>query len=759
MGFLRNVAPYPWPRHFTLAKKAGWRMLNRNETEKFLKALDPKADTFTFQTFDDSKKKSRKLTMVLHGSLAQHWETLCRLNKAGAGVYITVNETDGKGRKTENVTGIRAVFVDLDGAPLPPATAKPLPHIIVESSPKHWHAYWRVKDMPVDANVFRQAQRGLIKRLGSDPAITDLPRVLRLPGFIHQKGKPFRVKVVSIREAKPYKADIFCNGSEEDHVKDNKKRTYAHAPADLKEINEALDLIASDEYQVWFEVGCALAYELGDAGFEIFDRWSRKSDKYDKVLCERKWTECEKVSKFTAGTIFHYATLVDPTWREAKDIPVSATVEDFVSFLPSHNYVYLPTGHAWPASSVNSQLPKQTHGTKRVLASLWLDKNRKAEGMTWAPGEAQLIPDRVAREQGGWIDKPGTTCLNLYYPPTLAHGTAALAKPWLDLVHRVYPDDAAHILNFLAHRVQRPGEKINHALLLGGEPGIGKDTLLEPIKHAVGPWNFTEVSPKDIVSRFNAHIKSVICRISEARDLGEVNRYDFYEHMKTLTASPPDIVQCEEKHMKKYAVSNVTGVIITTNHKISGLYLPPNDRRTYVAWSRLTQKDFVTAFWDGIWAWYLSGGGFTHVAAYLHQHDLRKFNPKAPPKKTEAFLDIVEAGLPQEDADFDEALNILERPAVVTIAMIAAATPSRSFMLWLDERKNHRTFAHRLETCGYVAVRNPAGSYNRWQYRASKGGKSQKFETAFYARKELSVGQQIGAVKALILRLQRDSSA
>jgi hypothetical protein len=164
-------------------------MQNRAEAEKFLKALDPKADTFTFQTFDEGKKKVRGLTRMLHGTLAQHWETLCRLNKAGAGVYITVNETDLKGRKAENVTRVRAVFADLDGAPLAPAKADPRPHIIVESSPKHWHAYWRVKDMPLDAKLFRQAQRQLIKRLGSDPAITDLPRVLRLPGFIHQKGR------------------------------------------------------------------------------------------------------------------------------------------------------------------------------------------------------------------------------------------------------------------------------------------------------------------------------------------------------------------------------------------------------------------------------------------------------------------------------------------------------------------------------------------------------------------------------------------
>ena len=54
----------------------------------------------------------------------------------------------------------------------------------------------------------------------------------------------------------------------------------------------------------------------------------------------------------------------------------------------------------------------------------------------------------------------------------------------------------AHIIYFLAHRVQRPEEKINHALVLGGKQGIGKDTLLEPVKRAVGAWNWEEVSPQ-----------------------------------------------------------------------------------------------------------------------------------------------------------------------------------------------------------------------------------------------------------------------
>jgi len=100
----------------------------------------------TFQTFGEGDAKgARGLNRILHGTLARHRATLAGLNARGAGIFWMVNAGDGKGRKAPNVQRIRALFVDLDGAPLEPVTASPLaPHAIVESSPGRWHAYWRV---------------------------------------------------------------------------------------------------------------------------------------------------------------------------------------------------------------------------------------------------------------------------------------------------------------------------------------------------------------------------------------------------------------------------------------------------------------------------------------------------------------------------------------------------------------------------------------------------------------------------------------
>ena len=163
---------------------------------RFLVLLDESAERFTFQTFDDTGKGRRDLSSIRHGALDALKKYLVELNSAGAGVYVTVNKTDLQGRKAENITHVRAFFVDLDGAPLEPVLAAPItPHIVVESSPKRFHAYWRVADCPLD--LFRPIQKALAARFDGDSSVNDLPRIMRLPGFYHCKREPFLTQILS----------------------------------------------------------------------------------------------------------------------------------------------------------------------------------------------------------------------------------------------------------------------------------------------------------------------------------------------------------------------------------------------------------------------------------------------------------------------------------------------------------------------------------------------------------------------------------
>jgi hypothetical protein len=392
----------------------------------------------------------------------------------------------------------------------------------------------------------------------------------------------------------------------------------------------------------------------------------------------------------------------------------------------------------WPAASVNSRIQPISIEGKATKASDWLDRNRPVEQMTWAPGLPTVIDDRLISD-GGWIDRRGVRCFNLYRPPSISRGNPAEAAIWLDHAEHVFGADANHIVNWLAHRVQRPQEKINHALVLGGGQGVGKDTLLEPVKRAVGPWNFAEVSPKHMLGRFNGFLKSVILRVSEARDLGDVDRFGFYDHMKTYTAAPPDVLRVDEKNLREYSVLNCCGVIITTNHKADGIYLPPDDRRHFVAWSDLTKEDFTADYWSKLWNWYANGGD-RHVAAYLRELDISEFDPKAPPPKTAAFWDIVDASRAPEDAELADVFDRLNHPDAVTIDRIASEAGTELGM-WMRDRKSRRQVPHRLEACGYVPVRNDTKD-GLWKI----GERRQ----AIYAKNTMTIRDRLAAASRIV---------
>jgi hypothetical protein len=418
-------------------------------------------------------------------------------------------------------------------------------------------------------------------------------------------------------------------------------------------------------------------------------------------------------------------------------------LEDFHAYMPHHNgYIFAPSREIWPAASVNSRVPPVTiteNGKEKIIsAATWLAKNRPVEQMTWAPGWPTIISDRLVSE-GGWIERKGVACFNLYRPPTIRRGDPNQADLWLNLVEQIFPNDADHIIQWLAHRVQHPEEKINHALVLGGAMGIGKDTILEPAKHAVGPWNFREVSPQQMLGRFNGFLKSTILRINEARDLGDVNRFAFYDHMKAYTAAPPDVLRCDEKNLREHSVFNVCGMVITTNYKTDGIYLPADDRRHYVAWSEHVKEDFTKEFWDRIWTWY-ARGGMCHVAAYLAKLDLARFNPKAPPPKTQAFFDIVDANRAPEDAELADILDRLGNPDATTLARISNEAAG-DFQEWLRNRKHRRMIPHRLESGGYVPVRNEGADDGLWKLHGAR--------QVIYVKKTLSRRDQFAAANKL----------
>ena len=412
------------------------------------------------------------------------------------------------------------------------------------------------------------------------------------------------------------------------------------------------------------------------------------------------------------------------TDKRITDTPYAKSADMFAALLPVKKYVYLDSGALWLASGVKAAV-RPVDGEP---ATAWIDTHNPVDTLSWVPGEEKIIEGRILLE-GGWEANPTYRICNLYKPPTPpVDGDPTKADLWLDLIHTIYPDDTEHILDWFAHRVQRPGEKLNHALVLGGSQGIGKDTLIEPVRRAVGGWNMAEVGPTTFYQQFNSYLKSVILRVSEVRDIGETNRYNFYEHLKPVIAAPPMTHRINEKFQPPFYIPNACGVIITTNHLIGGLFVGDgdDDRRYYVAWSQKEKEDFPENHWDKIYKWFADGGS-EHVTAYLYMRDISKFNASAPPTKTDAFWQMSEADRPIESPAFADLLDKFQNRAFTLNDLRRAVNHgddySQPIFGWSDDEElltllNDKKYGvrinRRIQESGFSVVPNPYAKDHCW---------------------------------------------
>jgi putative DNA primase/helicase len=76
----------------------------------------------------------------------------------------------------------------------------------------------------------------------------------------------------------------------------------------LSEVQDALLHIPNDDYDLWVSIGKA-CYSLGNAGFMLWDTWSRSSHKYNQAEMPSKW------QSFSAGAPYQAAFIFDTAAR------------------------------------------------------------------------------------------------------------------------------------------------------------------------------------------------------------------------------------------------------------------------------------------------------------------------------------------------------------------------------------------------------------------------------------------------------------
>ena len=349
-----------------------------NRARNFLRLLDDRDGVeFEFRAIHprwDGAAKIRKL----RGTLDECAADLTSLNRQGYGIFVTVNETDGKGVKLENIVRIRAVWCDLD-RPKPSDKRNPeqlsrveeviasveaksplfplAPSAIYRTSCGNYQAYW-LSDGGMTEDEFTRVMAGIVEQYGGDNGAKDLARVLRVSGFYHTKAEPILVQ----RFWKPkgdavsmYSADELVQAfalKEEPKIAKSKsvrnvelsvagrrfatwaeERRNQHEPEPievvLKKAAELLPAIPVGglEYNDWLIVGQALFHETNgsEEGRDLWDGWSQGDDRYHEWDCESRWDGFKRQvgPKVGLGSVIQLARRLNPglrlSWEKVRD--------------------------------------------------------------------------------------------------------------------------------------------------------------------------------------------------------------------------------------------------------------------------------------------------------------------------------------------------------------------------------------------------------------------------------------------------------
>jgi hypothetical protein len=678
---------------------------DRDEARRHLNALG--IQLAHFQTFDDNaQNKDQRLARVRYGTFEEYADLLERINRKGGGVFVTINQTrPSETRRKEDVIAVRALFVDLDRAPIEPVLKWKLkPHLVVESSRNKFHPYWRT-DGSVPLDQFTELQRRLIALFNADKSVNDLPRVLRIAGFWHQKvekdgtrSEPFKSQIfldesqraaysladfeAALRESEGEQSkgtsNVVRSPVKESESAPARARNVTGAQASTKtarkyKIGEpallalgasreerlancqsVLDAVPIDDeriadYSTFANLIVAMkGASGGDEEFleKVFLPYLRGNPRNKTAEMRAKWkgvTEADigwdyltKILAREVGAQFAFDEPADES-NMPQDPGEKALTEACQRYAYCENldrFADLTNGTLITRTTFNARHTEiaapGSSGTRSADNVFLYDRRtRKVWAPTYRPGQGPVMQEEI---NGKLQD-----AVNLWRPSSLAPKRDVSdegVKPWLDHITLLFGPEGTpereHFLNWNAYVLQNPGEKINHALVLLGRQGIGKDTVLRPLTGGVGKHNYWSGKPEVLFGQFTHLLEHQLIIVQE---MFNFERRELYNKMKEWLAAPPDYLEVNRKHMQPYNVPNIQCWVFLTNHE-NAIALEEDDRRFWVHRCLPEQKP-PPEYFKGLHDWF-DGGGDAACVGWLLQRDLSAFNPHAEPPMTEA---------------------------------------------------------------------------------------------------------------------------
>jgi hypothetical protein len=260
----------------------------------------------------------------------------------------------------------------------------------------------------------------------------------------------------------------------------------------------------------------------------------------------------------------------------------------------------------------------------RVNAWLGHPLRRQHRGLVFAPGQPPVTGGNDINTWTGFAIQP----------------KAGDVGPYIELRDHLFPnpDEQRYVEQWLAHKLLRPGVKMNTALLVWSRAhGAGKNLFFETFGNIVGEQHYCLVTKESLTGQFNSWAKNRIFVIGD-EVLSGSNRPDA-DKFKTLISGTK--LRIEEKHQPAYEIENHIGFVFLSNHE-DAIHLVTEDRRFFVVEVSAGRKS--DAFYHQFVKWRDTGGCAALHHYLTNQVSLSGFNPTAPAPTTAAKQQMIAAG-------------------------------------------------------------------------------------------------------------------
>ena len=633
---------------------------------------------FDFRAIHDQRKDVPAIPF--RGTLEECWGSIVNYNNQGYGCFAVVNHLDGQGRKLDNVTGVRAHFIDLDNlnamVNLQRASEWQVsPSFAVQSSPNKAHVYWPVVNY-CDNDRFTVVQRKLVQLFDGDTSgIIDATRVMRLPGTLHLKYEPVLVTCFSLGGygyINPVETleTALSHVNVVEHIATRKELGDPELAAPSVDwLQFALNNCDPNELDrgEWISFSAAFkqsGWNLTDPD-TLFNMWSNWCARYEfNDLGEnlKQWESVRDTQLGWKSITYKIPALLAHIKLADKPRPVSAPVTDGATpetppmpeppeldcrgelltdaeqkvwfkgcvFIENFGTILTPSGRLMNATKFNGAF-----GGKKFI----IDEHAKVINEPWQAALRSTLwtvpkADHIRflphlEHLSIHVDELGRRGVNTY-KPALISSQPGDASPFLNHLARILPnvDDQRILIEYFAHNAKYPGFKIPWSPLLQSAEGVGKGVFKAVMRHVMGAPYVYYPKAKEMVesgSKFNAWMRSKLFILVDEIKTDE--RRDMIEILKDFISEKE--IEIQGKGTDQDKEDNYSNWMFFSNWK-DAIPVNKNARRFSINYSVLqTAEQILDAgmhdqYFNGLFFWLEECQGLEIVSDYLLNYPIER---------------------------------------------------------------------------------------------------------------------------------------